>query len=82
MTEKEKKQASSMPKEALDKMILDKFGVKATTEFNIVTMTYITRIEKECKDRAKLLRIKDFIDGFTSGNIELANRLPNRDSWI
>lgn len=78
MNKKEKKEIESFPM-ALDEAIIKKFGkeVKAETYYDLFgSMTYKTKFKATGELRK---RIKDFIEGYIQGNLELRERMLNQD---
>lgn len=75
MNNKERKELSYFPT-AIDDAIIEKFGkeVEPETSFHLFgDMNYHTVFKTD--DPILKDRINDFIDGYTKGNLELAERL-------
>ncbi len=81
MNNAERKQLSYLAAAKLDEAISTRFGpeVQPNTSYNIFGMGYTTTFVAESPLKE---RIEDFVEGWTLGQLEQADRLRNPDLFL
>jgi len=81
MNRKEKNQISYLPGAEIDAAVFKKFGIKCETTWSLYNGHH-TVIDESVTDEYILKRIHDFIEGWTTGLLEVRERLNDKSKWI